>query len=633
MTRKIISLIIFLSISLILVSCARTGSDNLSSSEKLIADGIKFFNDKKYAKAIECYEKALEISPDDAVALGRIGEVYNETGDYDKAKEYLQRAINLDPRFAPAFSLLGYAYTAEGDYDKAFNYCRKSIELDSKNAQAWGRLGSVYGNTGDYDKAIECFLKAIELDPKADYAWRNLGTAHDKKGNVDKAMEYTKKSLDINPENAVALHNLGWFYYEKGNAKKGIEYIEKAIKLSPNFAPAWNNLGFIYEKLGRNQEAAKSYSRATELNPDNENYQKNREKGFFADPNLENYIDWNKVPKIASKKDFATYINNCKRNMQMIIPVVLTNGLKVDWNEFLNLNLTNLASYKVMDTDGQNTKMIYEVKDYPGTKVAYAYINRNTQRLSSDEMQLYNLAVKIVEEANKQPNPLQKELYIHDAITERATYYTEENMNNLPRFVTAIGALLDGKANCQGYSDAFYMLATMCGLNVGRMGGFSQGAGHMWNTIEFGDGKFYCVDVTWNDEYTKFNDNTACNNYIYFNAPAEVMQAYHSWETDYVPNLQETVDNRYFYCTFSKYSSSIEEGLKYLSETIGTGNQKLARVMCPYDQSYNDINTAGGYLKNLLNNTNYRGNFILNVAYLPNLPNAKYVYYTILDRK
>ena len=64
--------------------------------------------------------------------------------------------------------------------------------------------------------------------------------------------------------------------------------------------------------------------------------------------------------------------------------------------------------------------------------------------------------------------------------------------------------MIDGKANCQGYTDTFYMLGTMAGFKMDRLYGNSTNSngskgGHVWNTIDFGDNIAYSVDVTWDD--------------------------------------------------------------------------------------------------------------------------------------
>ena len=179
-----------------------------------------------------------------------------------------------------------------------------------------------------------------------------------------------------------------------------------------------------------------------------------------------------------------------------------------------------------------------------------------------------------------------------------ATYFNGD-LRNQPRFTTAIGALIDGKANCQGYSDAFYMLGRMLGWNVGRMGGQAGGDSHLWNTITLKNGKTYCVDVTWGDDAIKYNNRErTLYSYIYLNAPMEIMQVTHSWDRSTEPaNLQPSVDENYSYLLFNNLArvNNVEYGLELLAHKIGKEEFKWFSVMTPYDERYANPQTAASY--------------------------------------
>ena len=68
-----------------------------------------------------------------------------------------------------------------------------------------------------------------------------------------------------------------------------------------------------------------------------------------------------------------------------------------------------------------------------------------------------------------------------------------------------IGALLDGRANCDGYADALLLVGRLAGLNVRYQHGDSLNGGmgsyfstHMWNLIEL-DGAWRMIDANWDD--------------------------------------------------------------------------------------------------------------------------------------
>lgn len=266
-------------------------------------------------------------------------------------------------------------------------------------------------------------------------------------------------------------------------------------------------------------------------------------------------IDWSTAPHFNSKAEVAAYIENGRRQGQTDFYFVLTSvKISVDrekgMKEILALNEDFVNAIALVPMGNLSAEFgtgnfLYEiVKEYPGTRIANAYQSGNTSGLTADEMQLYNVALSIANEANKLSSPLERELYLYKELCNRGTYYDEEVMftedNQPKRFFTAFGALIDGKANCSGLADAFYMLGRMCGLNVSRIGGYIKENGksirHGWNTITFEDGKTYCVDVT--------NGVNAKNLYL-FNAPLKVMKNTHRCDWKLIPNLQRDIDERY----------------------------------------------------------------------------------------
>lgn len=87
----------------------------------------------------------------------------------------------------------------------------------------------------------------------------------------------------------------------------------------------------------------------------------------------------------------------------------------------------------------------------------------------------------------------EKELYLHDAIAEFAYYSEGTNAHN------AYGALVEGVTVCEGYAEAFQYLLQRAGIQSFIVIGTGNGGGHAWNMVRI-DGKYYHVDLTWNDK-------------------------------------------------------------------------------------------------------------------------------------
>ena len=201
-----------------------------------------------------------------------------------------------------------------------------------------------------------------------------------------------------------------------------------------------------------------------------------------------------------------------------------------------------------------------EITEFPGDRIADAYFSGNTSFLNDDEKQALNEAVKIVEAAKKETDgDYELEIYLHDYLAETITYYNPSvdvpDPSDPPRHLTAVGGLLDKYANCQGYTDSFYLLATIAGFKVGRMcvTDFS-GEGHMTNTICLDD-EWYIVDVTFDDASY---GNEYKTNYRLFNAGADMCDEYDWLEVwEYNP-IAEISDQNYYYYTEGEAYESLE---------------------------------------------------------------------------
>lgn len=108
----------------------------------------------------------------------------------------------------------------------------------------------------------------------------------------------------------------------------------------------------------------------------------------------------------------------------------------------------------------------------------------------------------------------EREKLLHDRLAVKVTYDgTAANAHN------SYGAIVEGKAVCEGYAEAFQYLLRKAGIQSFIMTGVSNNPstgtpeGHAWNAVRI-DGKYYHVDTTWDDQgetifYAYFNKSDA----------------------------------------------------------------------------------------------------------------------------
>ena len=121
---------------------------------------------KRYARAITDYSKAIVLAPHDANAfLGR-GNDYQAQKAYVRAIADYTRAIRLNPKNTAALKNRGSTYDDEKRYIHAIADYTDAIRLNPRDAGAFLNRGVVYDHQHDYARAIADYDQAIRLNPR-----------------------------------------------------------------------------------------------------------------------------------------------------------------------------------------------------------------------------------------------------------------------------------------------------------------------------------------------------------------------------------------------------------------------------------------------------------------------------------
>lgn len=157
----------------------------------------------------------------------------------------------------------------------------------------------------------------------------------------------------------------------------------------------------------------------------------------------------------------------------------------------------------------------------------------DSETLNSMKRELEQKACEIIASnvARDMP-PYMKVFIIHNYIINNCRYASDYETNNDPSYYTAYGALVKGKAVCDGYASAAKILFDLCGIENIKISGTSKGSGHAWNLIRL-DNDYYHIDTTWDDpvssgdiDYLKYN---------YYNLTDSEISIDHTWNTQDYP--------------------------------------------------------------------------------------------------
>ncbi len=102
--------------------------------------------------------------------------------------------------------------------------------------------------------------------------------------------------------------------------------------------------------------------------------------------------------------------------------------------------------------------------------------------------------VSAIIDAMPEGSVFDKALYLHDEVAKRVTYTFTDNDQ------TPYGALVEGRAVCNGYATAYQMLLQRAGIRAWTVNGTSRGENHAWNVVWIAEDICVYTDVTWDDQ-------------------------------------------------------------------------------------------------------------------------------------
>lgn len=188
-------------------------------SNKCIQGDIKSLR-KDYDKAIAKYSAALKMSTDNEEVRYQLLELQKRAHNYlvkrflkqkvryaSDVEQYL-RLLEIDPNDAEAMFRIGYLYQQAGWLDAAISQYEEALRLEPTKLQVRHNLAVVYDNKGWTDKAIEELETVTKMNPSFSEPYAYLGFIYERLGNTAKAIELFEKALEIDPTNQAAKRHL-----------------------------------------------------------------------------------------------------------------------------------------------------------------------------------------------------------------------------------------------------------------------------------------------------------------------------------------------------------------------------------------------------------------------------------------
>ncbi|MFW6157672.1 MAG: tetratricopeptide repeat protein, partial [Balneolaceae bacterium] len=211
-------------------------------------------------KAIEYYNRALDVAPNYAKAYSGLASCYSylaATGHlspsdaYTKAEQAARKAIDLDNHMVESHVALGlvrlfYKWNFKG----ALKSFKKALKLNPESAKANHALSFYAKVVGDFPAALHLLQQALKVDPLSAVYKSDLARAYLGLGNVEKALNEFNEILQFDPEFRTAAEGRGWCYVMLEDYENARREFKKYRKMIGKEYQGITQLGYVEAKMG-----------------------------------------------------------------------------------------------------------------------------------------------------------------------------------------------------------------------------------------------------------------------------------------------------------------------------------------------------------------------------------------------
>lgn len=194
--------------------------------------------ENKNKKAVEYYEKAIELDSEQQSVYLNLGNLYQKLNNYAAAISTYKKGIENKNNFTPYYIGLGESYFALEEYAAAQKALEKAIEINHNSYYGYFLLGNIAKQAKNYNQALNYYDKSLQYNPDYVEAYLAEGQVQLEKEAYYQAISKFSLAVDKNPEYAESRYYLGLAYYRAEMMEASRSELRKALHIDDTYQPA-----------------------------------------------------------------------------------------------------------------------------------------------------------------------------------------------------------------------------------------------------------------------------------------------------------------------------------------------------------------------------------------------------------
>jgi tetratricopeptide (TPR) repeat protein len=239
-------------------SSFKTAHDLDPDAQSANCVGLNFLRADKPTEAIQWFEKAHRLSPEDSASFVHRIEAYAQLNDHDQAEVMFYMAQQLNPKDAMAYATLADSLLDRGLHDKAVWCLREAAHLDPELPRIHARLAQAYAATGRLERARQLYLRELRQDPGDIDTLVDLGCLLVDMNRLGEAGEKFRRVLELEPDHATAHFHLADLAERMGQQAEALAQFDVVLRLDAEFVGARRRMARLLLKRDTGDDQAKA---------------------------------------------------------------------------------------------------------------------------------------------------------------------------------------------------------------------------------------------------------------------------------------------------------------------------------------------------------------------------------------
>lgn len=257
-------------------------SDEKAEALKEKELGNAAYKKKEFTEALQHYDRAIELDPDNITFMTNKAAVYFEQQDWEACLKQCESAVEKGRELRSDFKLIakalarmGNVYYQQKQWKDAIKYFDKSL-TEHRNAEVLKKKQIA-------EKTLKEEEEKAYIDPVKSAEAKDKGNEHFQKGNYPEAIKCYTEAIRRNPADAKLYSNRAFAYTKLAEFHLALKDCDECINKDPQFIKGYLRKGQALIGMKELTRAQQAYQKVLEIDPNNGEAQEGLRKCYAQD--------------------------------------------------------------------------------------------------------------------------------------------------------------------------------------------------------------------------------------------------------------------------------------------------------------------------------------------------------------